>query len=46
MNRLMLDVHSLLANIDFMPFFVVTSGIILFWILMVWILMFILGKMQ
>ena len=46
MNRLVLDVHSLLANVDLVPFFIVTSGIILFWVVMVWILFFILGKMQ
>jgi hypothetical protein len=46
MNRLVIDFHSALANIDILPFFVVVSGIILFWVVMVWILFFILGKMQ
>ena len=46
MNRLMLDIPQLLQNIDLVPFFIVTSGIILFWVLMVWCLLFILGKMR
>lgn len=46
MNRLMLDIPQLLSGIDLVPFFIVTSGIILFWVLLVWILFFILGKMR
>jgi hypothetical protein len=46
MNRLTLDLHQALAGLDLVPFFVVTSGIILFWVLLVWILFFILGKMR
>ena len=46
MNRLMLDIPELLSNIDLVPFFIVTSGIILFWVLLVWILFFILNKMR
>lgn len=46
MNRLMLDIPQLLSGIDLVPFFIVTSGIILFWVLLVWILLFILGKMR
>jgi hypothetical protein len=46
MNRLTLDLHQALANIDLVPFFVITSGIILFWVLMVWCLLFILAKMR
>ena len=46
MNRLTVDFNQLLANIDLMPFFIITSGIIAFWVLMVWILMFILNKMR
>ena len=46
MNRLTLDLNQALANVDLVPFFVITSGIILFWVVMVWILFFILGKMR
>ena len=44
--RLELNLHEILANIDLMPFFVITSGIILFWVLMVWIVLFIVAKMR
>lgn len=46
MNRLTLDLNAVLATVDLMPFFIVTSGIILFWVVMVWILWFILDKMR
>jgi hypothetical protein len=46
MNRLTLDLHQALANVDLAPFFIIVSGIILFWVLLVWILFFILDKMQ
>jgi hypothetical protein len=46
MNRLTLDLNAVLANVDLVPFFIITSGIILFWVVMVWILFFILDKMR
>ena len=46
MNRLTVDFNQLLANVDLVPFFIITSGIIAFWVLLVWILFFILGKMR
>lgn len=46
MNRLILDIPQLLSGIDLVPFFIVTSGIILFWVLMVWALLFILNRMR
>ena len=46
MNRLTLDLHQALANIDLVPFFLAISGVILFWVLVVWILLFILDKMR
>jgi hypothetical protein len=44
--RLELNINELLAGIDLMPFFIVTSGIILFWVAMIWIVLFILAKMR
>jgi hypothetical protein len=46
MNRLTLDIPALLAGIDLMPFFIVTSGIILFWVAMIWIVLFIVSRMR
>jgi hypothetical protein len=46
MNRLTLDLNQLLANVDILPFFLAISGVILFWVVLVWILFFILGKMR
>jgi hypothetical protein len=44
--RLELNINELLANVDLVPFFVVTSGIILFWVAMVWIVLFIIARMR
>jgi hypothetical protein len=44
--RLELNINELLAGIDLMPFFIVTSGIILFWVLMIWIVLFIVSRMR
>ena len=46
MNRLTVDFNQLLSGLDLMPFFIVTSGIIAFWVLMVWIVMFIISRMR
>ncbi len=46
MNRLTLDLNQLLANVDLVPFFLSISFVILFWVLVIWILFFILGKMR
>jgi hypothetical protein len=46
MNRLTIDLHQALADMDLVTFFIATSGIILFWVLMAWILFFILDKMR
>lgn len=46
MNRLTLDLHTVLANIDLVPFFVITSGIILFWVLMVWCVLLLIKVMD
>jgi hypothetical protein len=46
MTRLTVDINAALANVDLVPFFVITSGIILFWVLLAWILFFILDKMR
>jgi hypothetical protein len=44
--RLELNINELLAGVDLVPFFIVTSGIILFWVLMVWIVLFIIARMR
>jgi hypothetical protein len=46
MNRLTLDLNQLLANVDLVPWILSISFVILFWVVMVWILFFILGKMR
>jgi hypothetical protein len=46
MNRLTLDINQLLANVDLVPFFVITSGIILFWVLMVWCVLLLIKVMD
>lgn len=44
--RLELNLHELLAGIDLVPFFIVTSGIVLFWIVVIWALLFVVDRMR
>ena len=46
MHHLTIDIGAILAQYDFTGFFIVTSGIIGFWVLMAWLLLFIIDRMR
>jgi hypothetical protein len=46
MNRLTLDLNAVFANVDLVGLFIITSGIIMFWVSVIWILLVILAKMR
>jgi len=46
MNRLTLDLNAVFANVDLVPLFIITLGIIMFWVSVIWILLIILAKMR
>jgi hypothetical protein len=46
MQHLTFDLNAILAQYDLAPFFIIVSGVIAFWILMAWILLFIINKMR
>jgi len=46
MNRLTLDLNAVFANVDLVPLFIIASGIIMFWVSVIWILLIILAKMR
>ena len=46
MTRITVDFYQILASIDIVPFFIIVTGIIGFWVLMVWMLMIVLKFMD
>ena len=46
MNRLTLDLNAVFANVDLVPVILAVGGVIAFWVLIIWCLLFILAKMR
>lgn len=46
MNRITVDFHSILANIDLVPLIIIVGGIMAFWVGIVWCIMLVLKFMD